>query len=277
MVFNVINKFMFFFFNDTATTEIYTYLHTLSLHAALPIWGQDAQRLHVLAEQLRLARGQLCPVGVDLGGPLEQGVVDVGDILHVMHLVPGVAPRPVEQVEADVRGRMSHVGGVVGRDATDIEARRARGTRWGEGAGGGVEDRDLRPRDGKERHLRCGPRLHGAQPSQLYRTSVDRPQKPDLTRLLSERWPRDGRPVPGRRRHHAFVEQGVAPGPEGNELVGGDQVGEPAGQVLVIAYPCDFLAPLGIQLLAHPPPQHRPHSVLSLVYRKSVVSGRSWS
>src|SRR3546814_20563142 len=28
----------FFFFNDTATTEIYTYLHTLSLHDALPIW-----------------------------------------------------------------------------------------------------------------------------------------------------------------------------------------------------------------------------------------------
>src|SRR3546814_8729771 len=29
---------MFFFFNDTATTEIYTYLHTLSLHDALPIY-----------------------------------------------------------------------------------------------------------------------------------------------------------------------------------------------------------------------------------------------
>src|SRR3546814_9464206 len=28
----------FFFFNDTATTEIYTYRHTLSLHDALPIW-----------------------------------------------------------------------------------------------------------------------------------------------------------------------------------------------------------------------------------------------
>src|SRR3546814_3924123 len=26
------------FFNDTATTEIYTYGHTLSLHDALPIW-----------------------------------------------------------------------------------------------------------------------------------------------------------------------------------------------------------------------------------------------
>src|SRR3546814_2647850 len=31
--------FLCFFFNDTATTEIYTYLHTLSLHDALPISG----------------------------------------------------------------------------------------------------------------------------------------------------------------------------------------------------------------------------------------------
>src|SRR3546814_16058298 len=31
-----------FFFNDTATTEIYTYGHTLSLHDALPIFGDAA-------------------------------------------------------------------------------------------------------------------------------------------------------------------------------------------------------------------------------------------
>src|SRR5881227_4390521 len=44
--------FFFFFFNDTATTEIYTTVHTLSLHDALPIyrasgknpfWGRDAK------------------------------------------------------------------------------------------------------------------------------------------------------------------------------------------------------------------------------------------
>src|SRR5881227_4454740 len=29
---------VFFFFNDTATTEIYTTVHTLSLHDALPIF-----------------------------------------------------------------------------------------------------------------------------------------------------------------------------------------------------------------------------------------------
>src|SRR3546814_2177899 len=30
--------YLFFFFNHPATTEIYTYLHTLSLHDALPIF-----------------------------------------------------------------------------------------------------------------------------------------------------------------------------------------------------------------------------------------------
>src|SRR3546814_12520260 len=42
-----------FFFNDTATTEIYTYLHTLSRHDALPIWarywGVEAQGSATLA------------------------------------------------------------------------------------------------------------------------------------------------------------------------------------------------------------------------------------
>src|SRR3546814_16612097 len=34
--------FLCFFFKDTATTEIYTYGHTLSLHDALPISGTAA-------------------------------------------------------------------------------------------------------------------------------------------------------------------------------------------------------------------------------------------
>src|SRR5881296_4761704 len=36
--------FSFFFFNDTATTEIYTLLYTLSLHDALPISGDPGPR-----------------------------------------------------------------------------------------------------------------------------------------------------------------------------------------------------------------------------------------
>src|SRR3546814_10975729 len=35
----IVPNFVCFFFNDTATTVIYTYLHTLSRHDALPISG----------------------------------------------------------------------------------------------------------------------------------------------------------------------------------------------------------------------------------------------
>src|SRR5881296_1684220 len=39
-----------FFFNDTATTEIYTLLYTLSLHDALPIWSRSfSMRLNASA------------------------------------------------------------------------------------------------------------------------------------------------------------------------------------------------------------------------------------
>src|SRR2546422_1938185 len=42
MLLSRFNRLVFFFFNDTATTEIYT----LSLHDALPIsWGIDPERL----------------------------------------------------------------------------------------------------------------------------------------------------------------------------------------------------------------------------------------
>src|SRR3546814_5588368 len=39
MLFNRASSSFFFFFNGTATTEIYTYGHPLSLHDALPISG----------------------------------------------------------------------------------------------------------------------------------------------------------------------------------------------------------------------------------------------
>src|SRR3546814_11154926 len=45
------------FFNDTATTDIYTYLHTLSLHDARPIWprpwrGRKSTRLNSMVTVL---------------------------------------------------------------------------------------------------------------------------------------------------------------------------------------------------------------------------------
>src|SRR5256885_9490598 len=62
---------LFFFFNDTATTEIYT----LSLHDALPIFGIgriERGRLHVGDAVALLPLGQPGPVG---DGPFEQARV----------------------------------------------------------------------------------------------------------------------------------------------------------------------------------------------------------
>src|SRR3546814_14746881 len=40
----IVYNYVCFFFNDTATTVIYTYLHTLSLHDALPIFASVVLR-----------------------------------------------------------------------------------------------------------------------------------------------------------------------------------------------------------------------------------------
>jgi len=75
---------------------------------------------------------------------LEQRVIDVGDVLDEGDLVPGVAPGAVEQVEADVRRRVAKVGGVVGRDAADVEARGSVRLGLDDSARGGVEEADRR-------------------------------------------------------------------------------------------------------------------------------------
>src|SRR5210317_71717 len=40
----ILYLFLLFFFNDTATTEIYTLSYTLSLHDALPIYSSHIQK-----------------------------------------------------------------------------------------------------------------------------------------------------------------------------------------------------------------------------------------
>src|SRR3712207_7951562 len=50
---------LFFFFNDTATTEIYT----LSLHDALPIYGGDGRHVLLRQPDLRLVRDRHHPRG----------------------------------------------------------------------------------------------------------------------------------------------------------------------------------------------------------------------
>src|SRR3546814_15475264 len=79
---------MFFFFNVTATTEIDTYGHTLSLHDALPIcqmgdagilFTADGAEIHVTDTQKKLGElhvhvGKVTSGGVKLGDAVEMRV-----------------------------------------------------------------------------------------------------------------------------------------------------------------------------------------------------------
>src|SRR3546814_20612371 len=60
---------VYFFFIDTASTEIYTYLHTLSLHDALPIFFEDFIGMVPMGRQLF---GGLNPVHT--GGPMQVSI-----------------------------------------------------------------------------------------------------------------------------------------------------------------------------------------------------------
>src|SRR3546814_848611 len=78
----------FFFFNYTATTEIYTYGHTLSLHDALPLLPchaeQQAKVADILSHRLGLARNAY-------DGRLESGV-DPVEIRHELGALTPICP-----------------------------------------------------------------------------------------------------------------------------------------------------------------------------------------
>src|SRR5437588_2566635 len=70
----------FFFFNDTATTEIYT----LSLHDALPISGR---LVHLHAVEVGMADHELRLHRLARGKRLEEPYLDVADVLQCLLLV----------------------------------------------------------------------------------------------------------------------------------------------------------------------------------------------
>src|SRR3546814_151909 len=115
---------LFFFFNDTATTEIYTYGHTLSLHDALPILLAD-EGLPLTGLDLEgaamemVVNGTVASTGVGaaaLGNPLNAAAwlaqtlagrgepLKAGDILLAGALGPMVALKPGDHVHATVSG-----------------------------------------------------------------------------------------------------------------------------------------------------------------------------
>src|SRR3546814_14851720 len=79
-----------FFFNVTATTEIYTYLHTLSLHDALPI----------CSELVGCLRVELCLLVGDEGGDARPGAGQHADH-QPQQAGPGGQP-PVAQGPEDL-------------------------------------------------------------------------------------------------------------------------------------------------------------------------------
>ena len=85
--------------------------------------GDDAQELHIRPEEVDLRLREFAPVHPDGVRPLEQRIVDVGDVLRVRHVHPGVVPRAQEHVEGDVGGGMTQVRRIVRRDAADVETR----------------------------------------------------------------------------------------------------------------------------------------------------------
>src|SRR3546814_16689587 len=81
---------IFFFFMITATTEIYTYGHTLSRHDALPISFEDrAAVLRLLGDRHIIFGRALAAPMVGNGAHLlvgDEGAVDAGDLLAAGHI-----------------------------------------------------------------------------------------------------------------------------------------------------------------------------------------------
>src|SRR3546814_16868613 len=81
---------VFVFFNDTATTEIYTYGHTLSLHDALPICRKRRLRACPLAHWSRTAsssRGRPLPTSGGATGRSEEHTSELQSLMRISYAV----------------------------------------------------------------------------------------------------------------------------------------------------------------------------------------------
>ena len=90
------------------------------LHTDELIGWDHGQRGHVVPEEIGLLTSQVAPIHAVALGPLEEGVVDVGDVLDHGHVDAGVADRALEHVKGHIGCGMPEMGGVVGGDATDV-------------------------------------------------------------------------------------------------------------------------------------------------------------
>src|SRR3989442_10077859 len=106
---NLSSLLFFFFFNDTATTEIYT----LSLHDALPIWGEPVElhlqhRDNVLSVRVRAVRAvrrmcapDLCGIVIDFCRDSRRPSMPrwIWGPLALLMVTLGTAPLPAQPAE----------------------------------------------------------------------------------------------------------------------------------------------------------------------------------
>ena len=144
--------------------QLVHHLHDLvdSLHGAdIVLRRENGEQFHIGAEKVNLRGAKLTPIHAVSFGTLEERIIDVGDVLDVVNLLPGIQERTVDEVKGQVRSGMAQVGGVIGRDATHVH-------------GGGIPC-DLYGSDGLVRRIvqaqlcritrhraegRCWPRMH---------------------------------------------------------------------------------------------------------------------
>ena len=84
--------------------------------------GLDAERVHVLEEELDVFFGELENRYSLLVGALDHVVVDVGEVDDVTHLVTGIFQVAADDVEGRVGARVTDVPGPVHRGAADVHA-----------------------------------------------------------------------------------------------------------------------------------------------------------
>ena len=125
--------------------------------AGVMVGTQDVQRVHVLVVAFDHLVDQTEPVAVAcFVGPSDDFVVNVGEILDVIDVVPAGFQPPVNQVEREVTPGVPEVAAVVDRYTTDVHAHpsRAHGGERHLLSTTGVVDTQ---RHGARRLLRAGP------------------------------------------------------------------------------------------------------------------------
>src|SRR5881628_551696 len=173
-----IGLFCFFFFNDTATTEIYTSVNTLSLHDALPIWRWDSGHPEGWHAGRRRGRDRQGPRGRRPGK---------GDRME--------APRNRDGRAADRLGFRQAEPAVPrsphGRGGEETPRRRPIPARehGPEGRGGGRVPRARRAARGHHRPREPGDR-GGRQGRDPNRSSVSAEGFSPLNTFAARRWPR---------------------------------------------------------------------------------------